>query len=47
MNCVGFVKIVIERVIEINDNVVFVLDGFFLMGDIVEYVVEYGIKVII
>lgn len=39
MNCVGVVKIVLERVIEINDYVVLVFDGFFFMGDIVEFVV--------
>ena len=42
-----FAKIAIERAIEINDNVALVSDGFFPMGDTVEYAAEHGIKAII
>ena len=45
MNRVGSAKIAIERA-EINDNVALVSDGFFPMGDTVEYA-EHGIKAII
>ena len=44
---VGSAKIAIERAIEINDNVALVSDGFFPMGDTVEYAAEHGIKAII
>lgn len=47
MNRVGSAKIAIERAIEINDNVALVSDGFFPMGDTVEYAAEHGIKAII
>ncbi|MDH9598483.1 bifunctional phosphoribosylaminoimidazolecarboxamide formyltransferase/IMP cyclohydrolase [Staphylococcus capitis] len=47
MNRVGSAKIAIERAIEINDNVALISDGFFPMGDTVEYAAEHGIKAII
>lgn len=47
MNRVGSAKIAIERAIEINDNVALVSDGFFPMGDTVEYAAKHGIKAII
>ncbi|MBC3079767.1 bifunctional phosphoribosylaminoimidazolecarboxamide formyltransferase/IMP cyclohydrolase [Staphylococcus capitis] len=47
MNRVGSAKIAIERAIEINDNVALISDGFFPMGDTVEYASEHGIKAII
>ena len=46
MNRVGSAKIAIERAIEINDNVALISDGFFPMGDTVEYAAEHGIKAI-
>ena len=47
MNRVGSAKIAIERAIEINVNVALISDGFFPMGDTVEYAAEHGIKAII
>lgn len=47
MNRVGSAKIAIERAIEINDNVALISDGFFPMGDTVEYAAEHSIKAII
>ena len=47
MNRVGSAKIAIERAIEINDNVALISDGFFPMGDTVEYAAEHGINAII
>lgn len=47
MNRVGAAKIALERVIEINDNVVMISDGFFPMDDTVELAAKHGIKAII
>ena len=44
MNRVGSAKIAIERAIEINDNVALVSDGFFPMGDTVEYAANMVLK---